>query len=128
MQQDEALGLVLLARGLGAQLRPSWSIHVGQFWFSLRVLTITPLICHVILGSLLLTAAFIRIQRLADERRRTAAGIEVLYGPEEGQEIVVGRHLFFFFSFCSGNCRYSQAEDSYMPGQCLCDQHQGHNT
>lgn len=35
----------------------------------------------------------IRPQDFADERRRTAAGIDVLEGSQEGQEVVVGRHV-----------------------------------
>jgi hypothetical protein len=58
---------------------------VGLDGCQLMFLLITPLFRHVEFFSCVsLTAAFIRIQGLADERRWTASGIDILRVSEEG--------------------------------------------
>lgn len=92
MQHVEAL--VPMSRGFGAQFLPIRSGGHGKIASQLAWSHPFPTSPRDILrGKSRLTAACCRIQRLADERCRTAAGINILQVPEKSRKILVGRHL-----------------------------------
>jgi hypothetical protein len=67
-------------------------------------------------GQSRLTAAFERIQDFADERRRTAACVDILEVAEERQKILVSRHVYSSVLVCCRWTRCTLSREVYGEG------------